>query len=153
MPLFEKILVPTDFSPHAQEAVRYAAGVSHRFDASLTVVHVYDVTPYVLPETVPLYDTYQLGQLREEFQRQLETVRQLAERSGARQVDARLLQGSPFAEILRFAEEQQFGLIVMGTHGRTGLAHLLLGSVTEKVLRKAPCPVLTVPLRARRDVG
>jgi nucleotide-binding universal stress UspA family protein len=147
MKLFEKILVPTDFSPHAQEAVRYASELSRTFDAPLTIVHVYDVTPYVLPETVPLYDTFQIGQLREEFQKQLGEVRRLAEQNSVKQVDARLLQGSPFSEIVRFAEEQHFGLIVMGTHGRTGLAHLLLGSVTEKVVRKAPCPVLTVPLR------
>lgn len=147
MKLFEKILVPTDFSPHAEEAVRFAAELSRAFDAPLTLVHVYDVTPYVLPETVPMYDTFQVGQLREEFQRQLGAARQLAEQRGARQVEARLLQGSPFAEIARFAEEQRFGLIVMGTHGRTGLAHLLLGSVAEKVLRNSPCPVVTVPLR------
>jgi universal stress protein A len=150
MKLFEKILVPTDFSPHAREAIHYAAELSRSFDASLTVVHVYDVTPFVMPETVPLYDTVQLDQLRAELQRQLATVQQLAARSGARQVDARLLQGSPFAEIARFAEEQAFSLIVLGTHGRTGLAHLLLGSVAEKVVRRAPCPVLTVPLRAER---
>jgi nucleotide-binding universal stress UspA family protein len=148
MKLFERILVPTDFSSHAEEAVRYASELSRRFEAPLTIVHVYDVTPYVLPETVPLYDTFQVGQLREEFEKQLVAVRQRAEQAGVKQVEARLLQGSPSVEIPRFAEEQQFGLIVMGTHGRTGLAHLLLGSVAEKVVRKAPCPVLTIPLRA-----
>jgi nucleotide-binding universal stress UspA family protein len=147
MKLFEKILVPTDFSDHAQEAVRYAAELSRAYDEPLTILHVYDVTPYVLPETVPLYDTVQINQLREEFQKLLIEVRQVALSAGVKQVDTELLQGSPFAEIVRFAEERSYGLIVMGTHGRTGLAHLLLGSVTEKVVRKAPCPVLTVPLR------
>lgn len=147
MQLFERILVPTDFSPNAEEAVRYAAELARRFEAPLTLVHVYDVTPYVLPEAVPLYDTSQLGQLREEFQKQLSALRQRVEQSGVKQVEARLLQGSPTVEIPRFAEEQGFGLIVVGTHGRTGLAHLLLGSVAEKVVRKSPCPVLTVPLR------
>lgn len=147
MKLFEKILVPTDFSAHAQEAVRYAAELSRIHSASLTVLHVYDVTPYVLPETVPLYNTLQINQLREEFQKQLGNVRQHALEAGATQVDAQLVQGSPFMEVVRFAEEHRFGLIVMGTHGRTGLAHLLLGSVTEKVVRKTSCPVLTIPLR------
>jgi nucleotide-binding universal stress UspA family protein len=151
MKLFDKILVPTDFSDHAHEALRYAAELARSFGASLTILHVYDITPYVLPDSVPLYDSFQLTQVREEFQRHLETLRTVAQQAGASQVDTQLLQGSPFAEIARFADEHQFALVVMGTHGRTGLAHLLLGSVTEKVVRKAGCPVLTVPLRAQQS--
>ena len=147
MKLFDKILVPTDFSVHAKEALRHAAEFARLFDAQLTILHVYDVTPYVMPETVPLYDTVQLNQLHEEFKKQLGPAKQQAVQAGAPRVDTQLLQGSPPAEIARFAAEGGYGLIVMGTHGRTGLAHLLLGSVTEKVVRKAPCPVLTVPLR------
>jgi universal stress protein A len=150
MKLFGKILVPTDFSAHAQEAVRYAAELARTCDAPLSIVHVYDVTPYVMPETVPLYDTLQLGQLREEFQKQLLPIQQQAMQAGVARVDTQLLQGSPPGEIARFAAEHAYDLIVMGTHGRSGLAHLLLGSVTEKVVRKAPCPVLTIPLREKR---
>ena len=63
---------------------------------------------------------------------------------GHLKVHPEVLEGAPFAEIVRYAREKDVDLIVMGTHGHTGLAHVLVGSVTEKVVRKAPCPVLTV---------
>jgi nucleotide-binding universal stress UspA family protein len=75
---------------------------------------------------------------------ELESTRQLALESGASRVDTRLLQGMVAGEIVEFARQGEFDLIVMGTHGRTGMMHLIIGSIAERVLRLAPCPVLTV---------
>lgn len=147
MKLFSKILVPTDFSSHSTAAVRYAAALAQTFDASVCLVHVYDLLPYALPEGMPAVDAVQVTQLHDAFQKQLDGARRSASDAGAKNTETLLLQGSASAEIVRVAEEQGFDLIVMGTHGRTGLAHMLLGSVAEKVIRRAPCPVLTVPLK------
>lgn len=148
MKLFEKILVPTDFSHNADRAMHMAVELAKGYGASILLVHVYDVAPYAIPEGLPLYETYQITQLRDVFDKQLSEAKQRAEQAGATQVETELLQGSAYREIVRRAEEGRFGLIVMGTHGRTGLAHMLLGSVAEKVLRHAPCPVLTVPAQS-----
>lgn len=148
MKLFEKILVPTDFSANAEHALRYAAELARAFDTPLSILHVYDVTPYVIPVGVAASSVLlDVGRLRAEFQKGVDAAKLLAQQAGATQVDTLLAEGTPYVEIARVAEERRFGLIVMGTHGRTGFAHFLLGSVAEKVVRKAPCPVITVPLR------
>lgn len=149
MPLFSKILLPTDFSDHANEALGYAASLAQQHGASLTLVHAYDVVPYVLPEG-PLLDDVQVRELQTALEKQLQKQKEQARATGVSQVAALLLQGQPANEIVRVADEQGFDLIVMGTHGRTGLSHLLLGSVTEKVVRRASCPVLTIPLRTKK---
>jgi nucleotide-binding universal stress UspA family protein len=149
MKLFEKILLPTDFSDHAHEALHFAAQLAQTHAASLCLVHVYDILPYALPEGMPMIDEAQMSQLRDAFQKQLQQLRGRALESGIANVETLLLPGNPASEIVRVASEQHFDLIVMGTHGRTGLSHLLLGSVTEKVVRKAPCAVLTVPLHKK----
>ena len=149
MKLFSKILLPTDFSDHANEALRYATELAQTHAASLCLVHAYDLLPYALPDG-PIMDERQLESVRIAFQKQLDQLRQAAEASGSTRVETQLLQGPASSEIVRVAGEQHFDLIVMGTHGRTGLSHLLIGSVTEKVVRRAPCPVLTIPLRDKR---
>jgi nucleotide-binding universal stress UspA family protein len=141
---FKKILVPVDFSPHAQEAIRTAADLSSRYDASVTLVHVYESVAYTLPEGYLLYTPQQLADLLSEFDKLLTSARREAEAAGARRVDSKQLQGVAAFEITEFARANGIDLIVMGTHGRTGVRHVLLGSVAERVLRKAPCPVLTV---------
>lgn len=146
MKLFGKILLPTDFSDHADEALRYALALAQTHAASLCLVHAYDILPYTLPEGLPMVDDLQMGQLREALEKQLQAAAKRARAGGASDVTTQLVAGPAPAEIVRLANEWHADLIVMGTHGRTGLTHLLLGSVTEKVVRKAACPVLTVPL-------
>jgi nucleotide-binding universal stress UspA family protein len=145
MKLFQKILVATDFSPHAAAALRLACELAKTCDASLCLVHAYDLIPYALPEGMPLYDAATLARLREDLARQLAQAREEALKAGVKQVEVSLVQGQPAQEIVRLAEGG-YSLIVVGTHGRTGIAHILLGSVAERVVRKAPCPVITVPL-------
>jgi len=141
----KRILIPTDFSDTSLHAVDYAAELSKVSGATLTVLFVVE----------PLYYAGDLGLMLEEHQRfgkeQLATVAARLKRRGAA---CRLVlrTGTPYQVIVDEAKWQKADLIIMGTHGRTGLSHLLLGSVTEKVVRTATTPVLTVPWhrRARR---
>lgn len=144
---FQKILVPTDFSPHADEALQVAAELCKRYDASLTLAYVYVPVAYSLPDGYTVYapTQAQLGSIHEDLRRGLGTLKAKGEAAGAARVETRLLEGPIASEICALAAEG-FDLIVMGTHGRTGFSHVLLGSVAEKVVRTAPCPVLTVRL-------
>jgi nucleotide-binding universal stress UspA family protein len=148
MTLFQTILVPTDFSPHAAKALELAIELAKEQGAALCLAHVYDLLPYAtVPEGMPMYDPGVLSQLRDDLAKLLATSKEQALKAGVERVDAKLLDGQPFREIVRLAEQLPAQLIVMGTHGRGGIAHALVGSVAERVVRKAPCPVITVPLK------
>ncbi len=146
---FKKILVPTDFSPHSSEAVRTAVDVAQKYGASITLLHVYEPVAYTLPEGYVLVTPQQLVDLNSELERRLGQAKADAEAAGARAVTTQLMQGPPPYEIVDFAQQNAVDLIVMGTHGRTGIKHTLLGSIAERVLRKASCPVLTVKAEER----
>jgi nucleotide-binding universal stress UspA family protein len=91
-----------------------------------------------------LYDSAQVPGWNDKLLQSLERARHDMQAEGVLQIDTALLEGKPYQEILRFAQEGAFDLIVIGTHGRTGLAHALLGSVAEKIVRLSRCAVLTV---------
>lgn len=139
----KKILVPTDFSACSDAAVRYARALCEAFDAELHLLHVVQ-DPYTQPWAAEAFPT-PLGEMLEQWQQQardrLATL--LPDEETARSRMATVV-GSPSLEIVRYAEEQQIDLIVIGTHGRGPIGHMLLGSVAEKIVRKSPCPVLTV---------
>lgn len=147
MSLFQKILVPTDFSPHAEVALRLACELAKSNEAALCIVHVQDILLTSLPEGMTYYDTAALAHMRNELAARLGQVQRDVIATGVRQVETKLVEGQPFREIVRVAEESKSQLIVMGTHGRTGIAHVLLGSVAERVVRRSPCPVITVPFK------
>lgn len=144
MSTFHKILVPTDFSPCARAATGVAADLSKRFEAPLTLAYVFERSTRPILDEYLLFTSAQLDRLFAEFNQRLASARQGALDAGATHVASRLLQGWAPGEITRYAEDAGFDLIVMGTRGRTGLQHLLLGSVAERVVRMARCPVLTV---------
>lgn len=132
----KKILYPTDFSSYSNQAYFHAVALAENHRASLTVLFVYSSgmsTPEMHDES------------NEEgyWKRQLEQIRPVNPSIPVHHV---LLEGDPAAEIVRYAEDAAMDLIVMGTHGRTGLERLLMGSVAEKVMREAPCSVLVVKL-------
>jgi nucleotide-binding universal stress UspA family protein len=133
----ERILVATDFSLCSLGAIEYAEELARKLDAELFVLYV---------EGVPLAGS-DLGDLTHvAAERELaRTVQQLR----AHHLEAHSLfrPGAPAEEILKVAETERASLIVMGTHGRKGVAHMFMGSVAEHVVRGAPCPVLTVGLR------
>ncbi len=139
MSMFNTILIPVDFSVHSSFAVKLGADLARRFQASVTLLHVLDPLPFALPVE---YTPAQLEQAQVEAERSLAALRLRAQTAGAERVQSEVLRGDPVSEIVRFAG-RGFDLLVMGTHGRRGLRHLVLGSVTERVLRIAPCPVLT----------
>jgi nucleotide-binding universal stress UspA family protein len=141
---FSKILVPVDFSPHSREATLYAVDLARRYSAPITLVHAYQPIVYALPESYVVYTPNQLANILTELQKQLAAAKVDAELAGATKVDTSVLQGDVASQIVQCAVDGGHDLIVMGTHGRTGPAHLLLGSIAEKVVRRAPCPVLTV---------
>ena len=137
----EQILVPTDFSEHSRQAVAYACELCRRFSGRLHVLHVYPppalASPYVglVPDAIEYSETMaqnEIDKFTDEHLEQVATVERVVR------------EGVAFAEIIRYARQADVDLIVIGTHGRTGLMHALIGSVAEKVVRKAPCPVLTV---------
>lgn len=141
----QRILLPTDFSEHARDTVDYACALAEKFDAELHVLHVLQDLVAMVPEpglAYPPPGDY-MTELRESAEQALQQVVDPQWAAGKSVVRV-TRQGPPFLEIIRYARENEVDLIVMGTHGRTGLAHMLLGSVAEKVVRKSPCPVLTV---------
>lgn len=147
----ERILVPTDFSDCSVEAAKYACALAEQFNAELSVLHVIHDYATEIPDfgmglTFPAYLEKlpeRLEKLEEDAIGRLTQVLDPAWEVGKRVTLATKL-GHPFTEILRFVKEHQIDMIVMGTHGRTALPQMLMGSVAEKVVRKASCPVLTV---------
>jgi len=140
----KKILVPTDFSEFSKQAVDYAVELARRFDAEITLIYVLQDAVALFPEpgvAFPAPGNY-LQELQESSQQALERLRESL--PAEMTIQTVLRNGPPFVEIVRYAKEEGVDLIVIGTHGRSGLAHMLLGSVAEKVVRKAHCPVLTV---------
>jgi universal stress protein A len=141
MSSYKKLLVPVDFSAHSAEATRAGADLAKRFDASLTLVHVYDPLAYALPDGSAMVPP---PKLLEAFRTELSSSQHHAVEAGAPRVEVALLQGSVADQIVDFAGRGEFDLIVMGTHGRTRVQHMLMGSIAERVVRLAPCAVLTV---------
>jgi nucleotide-binding universal stress UspA family protein len=140
-----RILVPMDFSKHSHNALTYAAAFAEKFGAEIYLLHVVQNLAVFFPDVVALTTPPETSgeELAAAARSALERVVKES-RPGDIKVHGEVRQGTPFYEIVRFAQEKNIDLIVMGTHGRTGLVHVLMGSVTEKVVRKAPCPVLTV---------
>jgi universal stress protein A len=141
----QRLLLPTDFSEFSAAARMYACAFADQFQADLHVLHVIQDLAPLVPEPgaalAPPVDY--LRELELNAQAMLERVIDPQWSAGKTIVRA-VRQGPPFLEIVRYAQEANIDLIVMGTHGRSALAHMLMGSVAEKVVRKAPCPVLTV---------
>jgi nucleotide-binding universal stress UspA family protein len=139
------ILVPIDFSKHSEVALSYAVALAEKFGAELLLLHVVQDLALFIPDAVAVAPPIAppVEQFITAAREALERVTQLNDLKSLT-VHREVREGTPFYEIIRFAKEKTVDLIVMGTHGHTGLTHVLLGSVTEKVVRKAPCPVLTV---------
>ncbi|HXB53839.1 MAG TPA: universal stress protein [Vicinamibacteria bacterium] len=142
----KRILVPTDFSESARHALTYAVSFAREYKAEIILLHVVenltvgyasDLFPVPMAEVfeeISGYAKIELGKLAAEVRSKMAEVRE------------RVIQGKPSAEILRIAREETVDMIVLGTHGKGLLDQALFGSTAERVLRKAPCPVLTVRL-------
>lgn len=141
MKAIKKILVPVDFSECSDEAMLYAAMLARRLNARVVLVHVIQPFTYGMTETFNLVDHYTA--LKTIAGPLLDQARKRLSKQGV-SVDTDLLSGPAHHKILQKAGRAKADLIVMGTHGRTGVEHFLMGSVAEKVVRLSPCPVLTV---------
>ena len=145
-----KILYPTDFSSHSNQAYFHAVALAEKHGASLTIAFVYSPSFFGTSTGQSA-----AGEDRPYWQNQLEQIRPVDPRIPVHHV---FLEGDPATEIIRYGQDAGIDLIVMGTHGRTGLERLLMGSVAEKVMREAKCSVLVVklpkgvPVSAREDV-
>ena len=137
--MYERILVPTDGSAGAREAFEHALALAEQFGAELHVVNAVD--PAMIPPEVGAESV--LDALRESGRDAVDELHDRGEAAGAA-VESAVLDGHPQGAILQYVEDHDVDLVVMGTHGRTGLGRWLLGSVTERVVRTCPVPVLTV---------
>jgi nucleotide-binding universal stress UspA family protein len=156
VPAVTRVLVPVDFSPSSRAALEYAAFVADAFGATVVVLHVWEPPGYVGPDTLALLPVAAAQPGWEETRGEvLREVEAFLGPAGARprRLEVRVEAGEPSDVILAAAAKGGADLVVIGTHGRTGLTRLLLGSVAEAVLRRAPCPVLTLrtPHRAVRE--
>lgn len=153
-PNFARILVPIDFSPTSESAIDYARELATRFDAQIELLHVVEdpiASGAWEPDASYLTIPELLDRFVEEGERRLEDFKNRLRDAGIT-VETRVVTGSPARGILHTAQEDGCDLIVMGTHGRTGLSHMLMGSVAERVIRTAACPVLTVRHRPAETV-
>lgn len=146
---FRKILCPIDFSLGSQQAMLLAVRLANESDAELVLAHAWYLPPLPYAD-VPVFPPDTLQAMIDDEERGLATAAAEASRLGAKRVTTKLLTGLPWDQIVTLLRgDTAFGLVVMGTHGRTGLDRVLMGSVTEKVIRHAPCPVLAVPTRGQ----
>lgn len=148
MDIFKNILYPTDFSTLAEAALPYALNLVRQYQARLHCLHVVDVAnafyragDYIAPELlqpvvqVQNWERHAREQLERFAREHLQDIPELV---------TQVATGKPFAEIIRYARDQNIDLIVMGTHGHSAVSSMLLGSVAEKVVRKSSCPTLTI---------
>lgn len=142
----ERILVPVDFSEGSKAALEYAQGLAGRFGASVDVLHVWFTPAYISPAVAV-----------QVARGEIETLELVARREAEQQMQSFLdgvpnPEGVPIATRIEYGYEPQaivdiaksYDLVVMGTHGRSGLSHFIIGSVAEKVIRQAPCPVVCI---------
>lgn len=138
--MYARILVPTDFSKASFAAFAPAAAIARRFGSRVVLLHV--------AEEIPVY-AYRIGLSQKELDERMlahaaDAMRKAARLLRVKNVDLIVRSGNVQQEILKVVKEKKIDLIVMGTHGRTGFAHSLVGSVAERIVRLAPCQVLTV---------
>jgi len=140
----KKVLCPVDFSESSDHALQYARAFSESYGSRLVMLHVIEV-PHL-----PSYSTFGIPEIYypvEDIQKQCEeSMDELVKKYSSEkyEISGEVVVGTAFVEIVQKAKKEDFDLIVLGTHGRSGLRHIIIGSVAEKVVRKAPCPVLSV---------
>ena len=148
----KKLLVPTDFSEYSQFALKYAAAFAEGFAAKVYVMHVHEPYPQGAVFEGMVYDSELVAKAEAKARGDLDAV---VAQLTARQIQAEpvFAAGRPYIQIVRQAEKLEVDLIVLATHGRRGVSHLVFGSNAEKIVRLSPCPVLTVKHPEHEFVG
>jgi nucleotide-binding universal stress UspA family protein len=142
---FQRILFPTDFTEASENAASYALSLARQHRARLHVLHVVDITGEAAGFYVP-HQSFET--LNEEMKAGAEDmIERFCARTfpGLRNIERRVLIGEPYKQIIKVVKGSRIDLVVMGTYGKSGIDRLLFGSTTERVLRKAGCPVLVIP--------
>ncbi|MCR4291342.1 MAG: universal stress protein [Candidatus Kuenenia sp.] len=145
------MLCPVDYSIYSEKALNYAIEIAGKYGSKLYLIHVLDARVHGVNE--PVLYRFNIGDestIKELKDRLLRCVQE--DVRSKMPVESIVVQGVPFVEIVKAAREYAIDLIVMGTHGRTGISHAIMGSVAETVVRKAHCPVFTVR-QAEYDSG
>lgn len=147
--MFKKILCPVDFSEFTDEILEYALDIAKKYNAELHLIHIIPnlnyFTPYesfFTPENLVVVEKNMETEVNKDFDDLMKKINVPAKKI--------IKNGTAFVEIIDYVRKESIDLIIMGTHGRTGLEHILIGSVAERVVRKAPCPVLTVRPKSRQ---
>ena len=140
----QNIVVPTDFSEHSAKAVEAAFMLAKKHDATVSLIYVFVPLALALPADTIVDGTDFYAQASSKLEAELKAEQKRLAEKGLKNVSAKFVSGIPHVEINAFAKDQKADLIIMGSHGRTGVAHAVLGSVAEKVVRTASCPVLVI---------
>jgi len=148
---FTKVLVPTDFSPESDAALDAAIDLAARWQASITLVNVFEPIAYKYPTGTGIYASLPIDHVLKDQREALDNLQRSALAKGAKQVEVMQRTGHPATEICTLARDGGFDLIAMGTHGRSGVSRMFIGSVAERVVRMAPCPVLTIRPRTAQS--
>ena len=141
---FKVIVVPTDLSDYSMRALPYAVGLAERFDAKLKIIHVHE---RVIPVADASWTTFDVAAVDQDLERDAREALEKLVRDhvpAGVAAEAIVVKGAGVDAIVQFARDENADLLVMCTHGRTGLAHVLMGSTAEAVVRRSPCPVLTL---------
>ena len=141
----QHIQVPVDFSHDSEHAVEAAIGLAQQFEARVTLLHAIHI-----PEAAEVNLAAYMDKIRSEADQSMTSRLQRVQEAGVT-AEAVTVIGAPSQTIVDTARDRRADLIVMGTHGRTGLRHMLIGSVAERVVRLAPCPVMVVPRESGKD--
>jgi nucleotide-binding universal stress UspA family protein len=141
-----RILCPIDFSETSKPAFEYAVALAAQLGAELELFHVYQLPAYALPEGGLEILAGLEAEIENQLQQQLDAFAKYSTEPSVK-ITTVLGTGVPYVEIIRAAKQRKADLIVIGTHGRTGLAHLLIGSVAERVVRTSEVPVLSIRTR------
>lgn len=141
--MFKKILYPIDFSEYTEEITSYAVSIAKKYDSELHLLHVIPNLNYFTP-----YESFLTPENLVAIEKNIEKEIEKDFDKVAKKIDIPVRKiiksGVTFVEIIDYIKEEGIDLVVMGTHGRSGIEHILIGSVAEKVVRKSPCPVLTI---------
>jgi nucleotide-binding universal stress UspA family protein len=140
---FSKILCPTDFSPGSERALQVATRLARDNGAELVLLHAWHI-PTAAYSLDAVFPPTMVEEVTDDAQNGLQAAVKRAAHNGASRATAKLVSGLPWAQIIEELNNHEYDVCVIGTHGRTGLARVLLGSVAEKVVRHAPCSVLVV---------
>jgi universal stress protein A len=152
MAVFSKILVPVEYSEPCREALELAGALAAPASATLVVLHAWEVPSYVTDHVSPgghsLFDM-----VRSRAEEEMKAFLSRAKLPSGVKVETRIESGEPAHVVLNGIRDTQSDLVVLSTHGRTGLSHMVLGSIAEKIVRLSPVPVLTVPSRGSQRAG